>query len=118
MSKRDEEAREREKREREKREHNRKGERGDRERHSGGDDEREFEHDKGNAAHIEIEERRFRGGLPPTPELYARAREQWNQLPGSAARPGKGPEASKPPADSETKPAGAGVDEDNKEGSR
>ena len=37
--------------------------------------------------HLEIERRRFRGGLPPTPELYARAREQWNRLPGSLVRP-------------------------------
>lgn len=37
--------------------------------------------------HLEIERRRFDGGLPPTPELYARAREQWNRLPGSLVRP-------------------------------
>jgi hypothetical protein len=37
--------------------------------------------------HLEIERRRFQGGLPPTPELYARAREQWNRLPGSLVRP-------------------------------
>ena len=37
--------------------------------------------------HLEIERRRFRGGLPPTPELYARAREQWKRLPGSLVRP-------------------------------
>jgi hypothetical protein len=49
-------------------------------------EDRKFEHDKGNASHLEIEERRFRGGLPPTPELYARAREQWNQLPGAVMK--------------------------------
>lgn len=37
--------------------------------------------------HLEIERRRFHGGLPPTSELYARAREQWNRLPGSLVRP-------------------------------
>lgn len=37
--------------------------------------------------HLEIERRRFRNGLPPTPELYARAREQWKRLPGSLVRP-------------------------------
>ena len=37
--------------------------------------------------HLEIERQRFEGGLPPTPELYARAREQWNRLPGSLVRP-------------------------------
>lgn len=40
--------------------------------------------------HLEIERRRFRGGLPPTPELYARAREQWNRLPGALAKPPMG----------------------------
>jgi hypothetical protein len=37
--------------------------------------------------HLEIERRRFRNGLPPTPELYARARDQWRRLPGSLVRP-------------------------------
>ena len=37
--------------------------------------------------HLEIERRRFRGGLPPTPELYALAREQWYRLPGALVRP-------------------------------
>src|SRR5215204_6939460 len=37
--------------------------------------------------HLEIERRRFRGGLPPTPELYARARQQWYRLPGSLVKP-------------------------------
>ena len=54
--------------------------------------------------HLEIERRRFRGGLPPTPELYARAREQWNSLPGALAKPpmgegvGSGDVAPKAPA--------------------
>ena len=37
--------------------------------------------------HLEIERRRFAGGLPPTPELYALAREQWYRLPGVFIRP-------------------------------
>ena len=41
--------------------------------------------------HLEIERERFAGGLPPTPELYARAREQWNRLPGSLVRPSMDP---------------------------
>jgi hypothetical protein len=87
----------------------------DRARHSGEDDRREFEHDEGNRAHIEIEERRFRGGLPPTPALYEQAREQWNRLSGAVKGSAKQPEKSKPPVDSDAKPAG---DEDEKEGSR
>jgi hypothetical protein len=87
----------------------------DRDRHPHEDGEREFEHDEGNRAHIEIEERRFRGGLAPTPELYERAREQWNRLPGAVKGSAKQPVKSKPPVDSEAKPA---VDEDKKEGSR
>jgi hypothetical protein len=84
----------------------------DRARHSGDDDRREFEHDEGNRAHIEIEER---GGLPPTPALYERAREQWNRLSGAVKGSAKQPEKSKPPVDSDAKPV---VDEDEKEGSR
>jgi hypothetical protein len=37
--------------------------------------------------HEEIIERRLAGGAPPTPEAYARALEQWHQLPGSVVRP-------------------------------
>lgn len=37
--------------------------------------------------HLEIERRRFAGGLQPTPELYALAREQWYRLPGVFVRP-------------------------------
>jgi hypothetical protein len=72
---------------------------------SGDDHRRKFENDKGNASHIEAEERRFRGGLSPTAELYARARDQWNQLPGSVVRSPMDPVASNPPDAPETKPA-------------
>ncbi|HEX4067347.1 MAG TPA: hypothetical protein VHZ09_15115 [Acidobacteriaceae bacterium] len=41
--------------------------------------------------HRNIEKRRFHGGLAPTPELYARAREQWYKLPGSVVRPSMDP---------------------------
>lgn len=41
--------------------------------------------------HLDIENLRFKGGLPPTPELYARAREQWYRLPGSIVRPSMDP---------------------------
>jgi hypothetical protein len=41
--------------------------------------------------HKEIENRRFQGGLKPTPELYALAREQWYRLPGSIVRPSMDP---------------------------
>jgi hypothetical protein len=37
--------------------------------------------------HKEILARRMRGGPEPTPEAYARALEQWQQLPGSVVRP-------------------------------
>ena len=37
--------------------------------------------------HLEIERRRFAGGLAATPERYALAREQWYRLPGVVLRP-------------------------------
>jgi hypothetical protein len=40
--------------------------------------------------HLEIERRRFIGSEPPTPERYARAREQWSRLPGALSRPPMG----------------------------
>jgi hypothetical protein len=62
-----------------------------------GDDRREHEHEheRGHERepyddpeeHLEIERRRFHGGLKPTPELYALAREQWYRLPGALVRP-------------------------------
>ena len=72
-----------------------KGSRGDRSKGSQSD----YDGDEGNGQepyddpgeHLEIERRRFRGGLPPTPELYARARQQWYRLPGSLVRPPMNP---------------------------
>jgi hypothetical protein len=46
--------------------------------------------------HLEIERRRFAGGLPPTPELYALAREQWYRLAGVLTRPSMDPVTGKP----------------------
>jgi hypothetical protein len=37
--------------------------------------------------HQEIIARRMEGGAPATPEAYAKALEQWHQLPGSVVRP-------------------------------
>ncbi len=75
----------------------------DRGNDSGQHHEHRIQHDKGNASHIELEDRRFRGGLPPTPDLYALAREQWNKLPGSVVRPSMDPPiTSDPPASSES----------------
>ena len=47
--------------------------------------------------HLEIERRRFLGGLAPTPERYALAREQWYRLPGALARPSMDPPTDTPP---------------------
>ena len=83
--------------------------------HEGDRDEgHRFENDKGNASHVEIEERRFRGGLPPTPDLYERAREQWNQLPGSVVRSPMDPATGNPPAVPDTKPEPPAESNDDK----
>jgi len=57
--------------------------------------------------HLEIERQRFRGGLPPTSERYARAREQWYRLPGSLVRPPMDPVIGESGA-SEQQPPGRG----------
>ncbi|CAB3801325.1 hypothetical protein LMG28688_05324 [Paraburkholderia caffeinitolerans] len=57
------------------------------------------------AEHLEIERRRFAGGLPPTPELYALAREQWYRLPGVLARPSMDPVIGAP-ASGDSPPTG------------
>jgi hypothetical protein len=46
--------------------------------------------------HLEIERRRFASGLPPTPERYALAREQWYRLAGVVTRPSMDPVTGKP----------------------
>lgn len=55
--------------------------------HGDGDGDGEDEEFDDPEEHLEIERQRFAGGLKPTPELYARAREQWYQLPGALTRP-------------------------------
>jgi hypothetical protein len=57
--------------------------------------------------HLEIERRRFLGSLPPTPERYALAREQWYRLPGALARPSMDPPTdTSPPGDAPAKSGG------------
>jgi|ERR1700729_145591 len=88
---------------------------GDRER---GDRERERHHDRkpeyeygyeydDPAEHLEIERRRFAGGLPPTPQLYALAREQWYRLPGVLVRPSMDPVVGDPDSDEAQTPGKA-----------
>jgi hypothetical protein len=79
------------------------GDRGDRERER----HREHEHEPYDdpAEHLEIERRRFAGGLAPTPELYALAREQWYRLPGALVRPSMDPVVGEP-ASGEAQSAG------------
>jgi hypothetical protein len=71
------------------------GDRGDRE------PERHYEHEPYDdpSEHLEIERRRFAGGLAPTTELYARAREQWYRLPGVLTRPSMDPVIGEPASD-------------------
>jgi hypothetical protein len=66
------------------------------------DEDEEFDNP---AEHLEIERRRFAGGLQPTPELYALAREQWYRLPGVLARPSMDPVIGEP-ASGDTQPLG------------
>ena len=98
--------------------------RGDREheRHRGHDDEEDGEgedeeEEEGEydspREHLEIERRRFAGGLPPTAELYALAREQWYRLPGVFVRPSMDPVIGNQaddeiPPDSQPNPPGKG----------
>jgi hypothetical protein len=62
------------------------GDDGDDRREHGREHERHERYDDPEE-HLEIERRRFHGGLKPTPELYAVAREQWYRLPGALVRP-------------------------------
>jgi len=80
---------------------------GDRER------ERDREHEPYDdpEEHLEIERRRFAGGLPPTPERYALAREQWYRLPGVVLRPSMDPVVGDLATDEAQPPGQAGPDE-------
>ncbi len=71
---------------------------GDREPDGDDEDRREEEYERYERApfddpteHRAIEERRFLGSLPATPERYAQAREQWYELPGAVVRPSMDP---------------------------
>jgi hypothetical protein len=65
--------------------------------------------------HREYVERRLGGGVPATPEAYARALEQWHQLPGAVSTPPsevRGAEAQSPPEEEDgTKVEDASPDE-------
>lgn len=62
------------------------------------------------AVHEEIVARRLEGGAPPTPEAYARALEEWQQLPGSVVRP---PTDVTPPAQPPKEPPQPGSSADD-----
>ena len=82
------------------------------------DQEREREDEQWDdpAEHLEIERRRFAGGerfaggLAPTPELYALAREQWHRLPGVVVRSSMDPVVGDQPS-GETQLPGQDPDE-------
>jgi hypothetical protein len=84
-----------------------------------GDDRREHEHEHEREdepydnpkEHLEIERRRFAEGLPPTPERYALAREQWYRLPGVVQRPSMDPVVGDLATDEAQPPGQAGPDE-------
>jgi hypothetical protein len=63
--------------------------------------------------HLEIERRKFRGGLAPTLELYARARQQWYRLPGSLVKPPMDPVVGDP-GTSEQQPESEGQPEEKR----
>jgi hypothetical protein len=85
--------------ERERREERARRERGEQGHHEhgrrGGDDDRRDEKERPrrrrmgreHAVHQELLEKRLGGGDPPTPEAYATALKEWQQLPGSIVRP-------------------------------
>jgi hypothetical protein len=77
--------------------------------HRDRDGPEEYEHESFDdpEEHLEIERRRFHGGLSPTPELYARAREQWYRLPGSLVRPPMDPVVSDRPPGEQNPPGQA-----------
>ncbi len=89
--------------------------RGDRERERHHEREREPYYDD-PAEHLEIERRRFAGGMPPTPEIYALAREQWHRLPGALVRPSMDPPVGapapdKPQSSEQAHPSGKGSEQ-------
>jgi hypothetical protein len=81
--------------EREEKERRERGEQGHYEHTHRSDDDRHDEKERPrrrrmgreHAVHQELVEKRIGGGDPPTPEAYAKALQQWQQLPGSVVRP-------------------------------
>jgi hypothetical protein len=90
MAKRDP-ASEREERERrEKEERTRRGQERHEDEHERREDQerpRRRRMGRDHPVHQQIVERRLGGGAPATPEAYAKALEEWKQLPGSVVRP-------------------------------
>src|SRR5947209_6279154 len=90
----------------------------DRDRDRDEDDERGEDHDRDDerarprrdgrehVVHERIVAKRLEGGAPATPEAYARALEQWNQLPGSVMRP---PTDVNPPSQEPNEPPDEGA---------
>ncbi len=90
----------------------RDGDESDRDRDDREREYREHERERGPwddaREHRRIEKRRFAGGLPPTPELYASAREQWYRLPGAVVRPSMNPGVGDPSSGEPQSPGSAG----------
>ena len=63
------------------------GRRGEEDRYPEKDRPRRRRMGREHAVHQQIVERRLSGGAPATPEAYAKAIEEWQQLPGSIVRP-------------------------------
>jgi hypothetical protein len=77
------------------------------ERHGDKDRPRRRRMGREHAVHQQIIDRRLGGGAPATPEAYAKALEEWHQLPGSIIRPptdeSASPEPQKEDSDKEAK---------------
>jgi hypothetical protein len=90
---------------------------GGRDRETDQEREREDEQWDDPAEHLEIERRRFAGGerfaggLAPTPELYALAREQWHRMPGVVVRSSMDPVVGDQPSGEAQLPGQAHPDE-------
>jgi hypothetical protein len=82
----------------------RRGEGRDRDPHRGHDHDGHEDHDRDEgdgddpARHAAVIARRWLGSVPPSAELYARARQQWLALPGATVRPAAEVQLPTPPA--------------------
>jgi hypothetical protein len=83
----DEGREERERRDRAEQGRQEHGRRGEDDRYPEKDRPRRRRMGREHAVHQQIVERRLSGGAPATPEAYAKAIEEWQQLPGSIVRP-------------------------------